>query len=269
MTHPLDGCQAKLERAHESIISLEIEIQKHLKESPLPKVIGAFKPDGLIYEFTAYGGPLTPLRFQVITGEIIHQLRSCLDHLVYALVIHNGNKPSTENQFPIFSKESDFKSRLKGKLQGISHTAVEKITGMQPFRQQIPNDSTLKVVSDLNNQDKHNLLIVVAAAAILKKEIIIDTDTEIAKRLDREGQEVKIVNFISTDPLKKKLTDEGTVFFSIQLAEPAPEFVARADVAPFFALEKCGSLELPNLTKLLMHLHTGIKQTLDQFHSDF
>ncbi|MGX4728017.1 hypothetical protein [Pseudomonas corrugata] len=269
MTHPLAGCQAKLDRAHESIVSLDIEIQQHLNESLPPKVIGAFKPDGLIYEFTAYGRPIVPLRYQVITGEVIHQLRSCLDHLIYMLVIHNDKEPSRRNQFPIYSKESDFKSNSGRLLQGVPQGAIEKITEMQPFKQQAPNDSTLKVVADLNNQDKHNLLIVVAAAAILKEKIILETDKEIAKQFNRENKEVRIVNLISTDPLKKKLTDEGTVFFAIQLAEPAPEFVARADVAPFFALEKCGSLELPNLTKLLIHLHTGIKHTIDQFQSDF
>lgn len=103
----------------------------------------------------------------------------------------------------------------------------------RPFKQQDPNDSTLKVVSDLNNQDKHNLLIVVSAAAILKEQIIIDKNIEIAKQLGREGKEVQIVNFISPDPLKRQLTNEGTVFCSIQLAEPAPEFIATADVSPF------------------------------------
>lgn len=269
MTHPLDGCQAKLERAHESIISLDTEIQQYLKESPHPKVTGAFKPDGLIYEFTAYGRPIAPLRFQVITGEIIHQLRSCLDHLIYALVTHNGNKPSKSNQFPTCSNEPDFKSRASKLLQGVSHEAYIKITEMQPFNEQDPNDSILKVVSDLNNRDKHNLLIVVAAAAFLKRDIIIGTNIEIAQKLGREGKEVRIVNFISSDPMKKQLTEEGTVFFAIQLAEPAPEFIATADVSPFFALEKCGSLEFPNLIKLLLHLHTGVKNTLNQFYSYF
>jgi hypothetical protein len=269
MTHPLDGCQAKLERAQESIISLEAEIQKHLKDSPPPKVVGAFKPDGLIYEFTAYGRPIVPLRFQVITGEVIHHLRSCLDHLIYTLVTHNGKEPSRQNQFPIFSKESDFKSRSKSFLQGVPQGASEKITEMQPFNEQDPNDSILKIVSDLNNRDKHNLLIVVAAAAFLKRDIIIGTNIEIAQKLGREGKEVRIVNFISSDPMKKQLTEEGTVFFAIQLAEPAPEFIATADVSPFFALEKCGSLESPNLIKLLLHLHTGVKNTLNQFYSYF
>jgi hypothetical protein len=42
----------------------------------------------------------------VILGEIIHDLRSSLDHVVWQLVIANGSLPGYWNQFPIFSEGS-------------------------------------------------------------------------------------------------------------------------------------------------------------------
>src|SRR4051794_7080795 len=46
-----------------------------------------------------------PLRFGVMAGNIIYQLRSILDHLVCQLVVANGGEPKSVNQFPVYTPD--------------------------------------------------------------------------------------------------------------------------------------------------------------------
>ena len=59
-----------------------------------------------------------PVRWRVRIGEIAYLLRSSLDHLVWQLVLENGNTPNQRNMFPIYShlsgKQRDFNQMLKG-----------------------------------------------------------------------------------------------------------------------------------------------------------
>ena len=93
MTHLLDGCWAKLGRAEESIKILDQEAAALFAADPPPfKIVGEHKRDGLDYVFMAYGDPAVPLRFAVLAGEIVHHLRSSLDH--HALAVRSGNTPT-------------------------------------------------------------------------------------------------------------------------------------------------------------------------------
>ena len=88
MAHPLDSCRAKTRRAQESIHDLEQEITAFFQRDPPPyKIVKQYQNNGLEYAFLAFGEPEAPLRFAVLAGEIVHHLRSSLDHLVYALII--------------------------------------------------------------------------------------------------------------------------------------------------------------------------------------
>lgn len=48
-------------------------------------------------------GPPLPTRFSVLIGEIVHQFRSGLDHLLWQLVLVNRCQPHSRSEFPIFS----------------------------------------------------------------------------------------------------------------------------------------------------------------------
>src|SRR5260370_16394428 len=43
-----------------------------------------------------------PAEIGLITGDVIHNLRSALDHLAYQLVLVNGSTPSKQTAFPIW-----------------------------------------------------------------------------------------------------------------------------------------------------------------------
>ena len=90
MLHPLAGCWAKVKRAKECIKNLNVEITAFLGSEPKPyRVVGKQDEQTGEYAFIA-SCPSLPPRFAVLIGEIIHHLRSSLDHLLCALVTQNG-----------------------------------------------------------------------------------------------------------------------------------------------------------------------------------
>lgn len=62
-----------------------------------------------------------PIEWSVIAGEIVHDLRSALEHLVWQLVEATGGKPSTSNHWPVAATKQQFvrqAERRRGYLMG-------------------------------------------------------------------------------------------------------------------------------------------------------
>jgi hypothetical protein len=103
MSHPLDRCWAKIERANENITNLEAEISA-FTTSDSYRIERHVDSELREYTFRIFG-PRTPLppRIAVLSGEVIYHLRSSLDHLMWALVLRRHPNPhrSIKVQFPI------------------------------------------------------------------------------------------------------------------------------------------------------------------------
>src|ERR1700761_1924172 len=84
MDHPLSGAYEKLHRAEENIEKLELEITRFFEESKYPVISN--ENDQLFLEAIDYhGNRKIPIRFSVLAGEIVHHLRSSLDHVAWQL----------------------------------------------------------------------------------------------------------------------------------------------------------------------------------------
>jgi hypothetical protein len=135
MSHPLDGCWAKIQRAKEQINNLNIEVSNDAYS-----VVGEFQPERQRYVFKIVGPPV-PLRVAVLAGEIIHHLRSCFDHVVWALARKNGIPDETRDiTFPVCETPEKYKKRIKG----VSRAEYHKIEELQPYRTNDPANSILK-----------------------------------------------------------------------------------------------------------------------------
>jgi len=160
---PLESAREKIARAHESINNLDAEIAQFLKDTEPTVLIGDDQKTG---EKTigVEGRIVPPLRFAVIAGEIIHHLRSSLDHLLYDLIIANANLPTTKTEFPIFVTHNDYVARQAPKVQGVAPAAKALIESLQPFQKGHPAalNHPLWIVHQLDITDKHRLLVVVA-----------------------------------------------------------------------------------------------------------
>lgn len=98
----------------------------------------------------------------ILVGEVIHNLRSALDYLVYALAWADSRKFQEKTQFPIDDSPRVFKQRKEGKrsgLTGLNRSHIAEIERLQPYKR---CDWT-KRLRDLSNHDKHRELIKVTS----------------------------------------------------------------------------------------------------------
>jgi hypothetical protein len=170
--HPLDGCWAKIERAREQIHHLDGEIAA-LINSGLYIIAGENQPERHRYAFRLLGPPV-PLRIAVIAGEIVHHLRSCFDHVVWALARKNALPDSERANFPVCQTAGKFNNAVRdGIIKGVSASERPLIEALQPYRSPDPPNSILQIVHDLDITDKHRLLVVVTHALVMGNTLVI------------------------------------------------------------------------------------------------
>lgn len=267
MSSLLEGVKAKLDRANEIFACLEAESLKYFSQDP-PVVKLEHKHIHDEYAFMAYGDPNLPLKFAVMTGEIVHHLRSSLDHLITALVISNGLESTYQHQFPICTSEQDFeKACKKGHIRGISESAKKLVRSVQPFTTPTPSSTILNVITKFDNADKHRLLVVVTAIAHLNDGFTIGVNEDIAKSLGREGKPPAIVG---VEMGAQRVTPEGIAIFKFKFEEPAPEYkIDDTGLVPQLAFDRCGGVENTPILPILRAMIEGTVHTVRLFINEF
>lgn len=155
------GCRAKADRAEASVEELASDWKAWVATNPYPSRIDV-EPDRsehrLYYDFST---PI-PLRFPVRVGEIAHDLRSALDHLVWREAVEligykAADKKGSRLAFPILRSRVAFrKSEVKGWVNPDAWTIIERY---QPYDRGKPKRSKdLSLLHWINRVDKHRLL---------------------------------------------------------------------------------------------------------------
>src|SRR5277367_435406 len=164
-SHPFVGIAEKLNRSNENIRNLESEIAAFFDESKYPLL--SDDNQKVISEAVEYHrSRQIPPRFSILSGEIIHHLRSCLDHLIWHfsdVTYRETSKNRKFIEFPILEKPpSDVSTQYERKIQGITNTAVRSlIEECQPYKRPNPNESLLLAVHSMDIVDKHRELVIV------------------------------------------------------------------------------------------------------------
>ena len=128
------------------------------------------QPDGTLKYSTTAPEPGT--KDGIVLGEALHHLRTCLDHLVYALVARKHDPAICVKEkilFPLFKDANDFladrrigpnRDRVLPTLVGQDEfTAIESA---QPYKRNpaSPTSDPLYVLAQLNNIDKHRIVLI-------------------------------------------------------------------------------------------------------------
>jgi hypothetical protein len=161
----LAGLYEKLKRADESIVNLDAEITAFLKDRPH----SGFSEDKqkALDEWMDYHIKRgVPPRFAVLAGEIIHHLRSCLDHIAWMLSSDAYKRDhATAISFPIATTKPTTKDELrsyKRQVDGISSAdALRVIEESQPCNAPNPLDTPLLIIHELDRIDKHHEIVLV------------------------------------------------------------------------------------------------------------
>ncbi|HVJ76958.1 MAG TPA: hypothetical protein VM620_03940 [Hyphomicrobium sp.] len=265
MAGRLRGVRAKIERADECVKNLNLEIRRFLGSDPKPYlVIKELENEARDYIFKIRRINEPPDRFAVLAGEIIHHLRSSLDHLFCALVERAGNTVKIGHSFPICASKKEFRKACeKGAIKDIRASAAKIITRIQPCNASpTPRDTILSAVREMNNTDKHQLLLVTTATAEVGQNIdILSVGQDIA------GDIPAIIRFGPSRIIE--ITEDDKEFWRISLDTPTPGFEADADVAVAVAFRDCGLAKLIDLTKVLPGMVAAITHTINEFRGEF
>ena len=165
----LMGVRAKLRRAEEHNSTLKVEVDAWVKQHA-DAMVFYIRRDGPWYVVKAEPFPEPDIRFSIIAGDVLHNLRCALDHLVFQLILRDGHEPSRRNEFPIYDSQKRFFDDVKFRkskpklsvlygiqVDGDAWTIIEKA---QPYLCVPLYSSAIRVIGRLSNLDKHRTLLV-------------------------------------------------------------------------------------------------------------
>lgn len=168
MADDLSGALARVARAEEHLGTLDESIEGWLQQKAA-SLSGDKNPERTEYRFHVDFDPMPDvIRWALLIGDCVHNLRSALDHAVYA---SSGPTPPGGCEFPVFLHrryfdlpENDRRGHLY-KIRGVKNDVVRAlIERTQPWKnEERPEDHPLWVIHQLDIQDKHRLLTPVAS----------------------------------------------------------------------------------------------------------
>jgi hypothetical protein len=150
--------RAKLGRADEHLETLDKRIQGFLDTKPYRGVpdIDAEAGQSLIRAQVLREPPV--IEWGLLIGDVLHNLRSALDHLAWRL---GGDPPPNEgtSEFPIFWDKTAFRTNGINKVVGVPDHPLAIIEDLQPYhRGNTAKNHPLWRLYLLSNFDKHRLL---------------------------------------------------------------------------------------------------------------
>jgi hypothetical protein len=268
--HPLVGCWAKIERVKEQIHHLNGEIAA-LLNSGVYTIAGENQSDRRRYAFKLLG-PAVPLRIAVVAGEIVHHLRSCFDHVVWALARKNGLPDAERTNFPVCQTPEKFKNAVRdGIIKGVSASEHPLIEALQPYRSPDPPNSILQIVHDLDITDKHRLLVVVTHALVMGNTLVITKndcpDPEFGIELPPPvvGPQGQLLGVQYPWAI-----EDGIEVHWIPLRGPHnPKFEMTVNSTVQITFEQVGTLKRAPVIPILIQLCNGVEVAIHTFDSCF
>ena len=251
----LKGVTAKIGRARECLEALEADMAAFCEyerrrtvleiERGWPTVLGENEPE-------------VPVDYSIRVGEIAYNLRSALDHLVWQLVIDNGQPPSSRNAFPIFREEDQYRKGTREKLKGVKERHRDAIQWLQPFHEDGVVGSHLWMLNSICNIDKHRQLNVVALHSWSTASLKEGTDPNLTGRMVRG---LALVQRLRGTEHEGKVSIE--VITDICFMDPELE---NASMGYGSAIERTG-IERPPVAPALWGCLTAVRFVVDRLTS--
>lgn len=215
-----------------------------------------------------------PQSFAVATGEVLtSNLRPALDYLVYALAWLDSGDPQKGTQFPICDTPEQFEAKSGRWLKGLNDTHIAALRQLQPFE----GGDHFRLLRDLSNPAKHRHLTVLTVSHETLYQIIE------AVKLEMPSGEFPPPTSNPDDPLDRLNALRISYELFEELTKNKRASQPRVVLLPgdplvnsqvhvhlglnFFIGFKDGPS--PNVDETLIDLQAAIRQTLDQFQSDF
>jgi len=111
-----------------------------------------------------------PADIPASTGDVVHNLRSALDHLAFHLVmvgVSFGETPPKkweDVQFPVMYSLESYEARKRRHIQGARREAIEAIDALKPYK---GGNEALWLLRRLDNTDKHSFILPIGEDVIV------------------------------------------------------------------------------------------------------
>lgn len=181
----LTGPLAKIVRAAELKKEFGTAFDQWIEEDPIG-VKGRQDPDSDWFVMTFHILEPLPIRLGIIFGDMLNNLRGALDHLVWQLVLANGERPTSGNSFPVVRDVRQWPRSRQSKLKGVSDRCADGIKETQPFQsgRQAPFH-WLALLNKMNNINKHRVI-----APVLISQFEWEPTFELNRAAEAEDQRV-------------------------------------------------------------------------------
>lgn len=166
----LSGVDTKLSNASRHLVDLQTLVDNVFQQDNYTVTREVKEGPPLEYIYRVNSVPEVPREWGARVGDILHNVRSALDHLAWQLVLDDGGSPSRHTYFPICTREFTEGGGLSilTKVQLRRADLIEAVNHVQPYRwiggDARPEDHPLKVLDQLAQHDKHRLLLATAGA---------------------------------------------------------------------------------------------------------
>jgi hypothetical protein len=222
----IDDVRTKLSRAEKLNEELITEIGRFIGGDPY-KVDTRRDQDSKRLIYYIAHATAVPAEVALVAGDLLHNLRSALDHLAWHLVIANGQKPARQTYFPIADDNLKF-ARDLAKV-AFSTDAIAEVAAIQPYR--CGNDALWRL-HRLNNIDKHRMLIAVGSA-LRSVDIGKAFSRSVSKLLsEKRGRQVPAFSlFLQPKDRSFPLVESTELFLDEPNAEPIEDMRFRFEVA--------------------------------------
>jgi hypothetical protein len=295
MTHQPDfsGCWAKVSRANVHLDFLNERVKSFAENMSSYKV--ETKDDWQTAEVFIDGEPEPSVEeWGAIIGDVVHNLRSALDHLVWQLTIANGNtppnpipprgKPGSEwrdIRFPIYTfdprkryssgRRAPWRYRwpgwrsneVAGSLWGVRPDLRTVIQKLQPFsRRKNSSKEPLAILDELWNTDKHRHLHLAHFLVVLD-----DVGTVVTSALTPEVS-LRVVEKYVPRPLKGR-TEIGRIENIGQHTSPSPDMDVNLRTTFDVAFEQGPPAYGGGVIQTLKRLHDTVAAIIVQFETKF
>jgi hypothetical protein len=163
--NPLWSCRLKVNRAVTHFNQLNSEVDAFLARKPY-SIIREIDPNIGQRVFKLHVAEKLPAEWSSLIGDCIHNARSSLDALAYALVRHGGGTPTDHTKFPIGAAKNNFAA-----LKGASPAALRIARRLKPHK---GGNAALNRLNEMSVIDKHRVIIPVATA-LMESNITMTT----------------------------------------------------------------------------------------------
>ena len=188
MSLNLDSVNGKIQRAehHNQFLSDEIAAWMATNSYTTRQVVSPNKKRfSIVADLVGSEPPVKT--WTLVVGDCLHNLRCALDHLVFAIAVHQSGTTSPPDehrfQFPIADSHANFQKSVS-RIVSLSAPVQSAIEAIQPYNRPHPKlPPPLSILRDLENVDKHRFLRLAYAG-------IGDIDVELRARTGPKPTEI-------------------------------------------------------------------------------